>query len=384
MTASVYAIRRFVAIPALRLLLVGASCLLGLTGCEKSTDDPSTDLFSTYDRRALLNRVRDNAIEPAFHNLAHNTATLRAFGGQLSANITPTDLDALQAAWRRAALDWKPTQSFSFGPAETLNLASGIGSEANPVVIETALAGAVAASIDQNFIDTRPATAKGLWALEYLLFDPLGGDAAVLTSFTTASDADRRRAYIVALAADLDARATAAHDAWLTGAYREAFVAADGNDVTSSLSLLVNASVQEIETIKNDRLGVPLGDLNGGTAQPETAEGYRSGMSGALIQASLDGVRNVWASTPDARGISGLLDHLGAQSAGGQALSAAIEEKLAAARTLAPGDVVSQVGQARQPVVDLQNAIKQLTVLIKAEAVSKLGVLLTFNDNDGD
>ncbi|MBC7449736.1 MAG: imelysin family protein [Hymenobacteraceae bacterium] len=365
-----------------RYLFAACSLLLLVTGCKKDKDDPANDLFATYDRRALLTRVRDNAAEPAFSQLATQAAQLRDQTATLSGTTASADLVVVQAAWSAAAIAWKRTEIFSFGPAETLNLASGIAAEANPTVIDNALVATT--PIDQAFIDTRPATAKGLWALEYLLFDRAAGDAVVVARLTTAPDAARRRAYVAALAADLAARATAAHAAWQTGPYRTQFVEADGNDVTSSLSLLVNASVQTVEALKNERLGRPLGDQNGGTPQPATAEGYRSGTSGALIRATLEGVELIWTGSGVATGINSLLDHLGAQSAGGQALSGAINARLGNALDRATGDVVSLVDQNRQPVIDLQTDVKQLTVLLKTEAVSKLGVLLTFNDNDGD
>jgi uncharacterized protein len=362
------------------LVLVGAACLL--TSCKDDKDDPSDDLFSTYDRKAMLTRIRDNAAVPAFHQLMHSASALRSTMGQLSTTPTAANLTSAQNAWRTTVLDWKRAEVFAFGPAETQNLASGISAEANPTVIDNALAATT--PIDQSFIDTRPATAKGLWALESLLFDRAGGSAAVLTRLTSQADAGRRREYLTALATDVAARASAVDAAWANGSYPAQFVEADGNDVTSSLSLLTNASIQAIEKVKNERLGRPLGDQNGGTAQPGTAEGYQSGTSGDLIAASLDGLSVVWKGQAGQPGINGLLDHLGAQSAGGQSLSSAIDAQIATARTHATGDLVSTVDVNRQPVIDLQNDVKQVTVLLKTEAVSKLGVLLTFNDNDGD
>ena len=356
--------------------------LLLTTGCRKNQDDPTNDLFSTYDRRALLTRIRDRGIGPAHERLATQAAILDGHTAVLAATPTASALDSVQAAWGRTARAWKQVEIYAFGPAEQLNLAANLGAEANPTLIEGAINSSTA--IDAAFVAARPVAARGFWALEYLLFSRTTGSAAVLTALTTGPAAGRRRAYVAALAADARQRATAARDDWKAPTYTAAFVEADGNDVTSSISLLANASVQFVETIKNDRLGRPLGDANGGTAEPTTAEGYRSGTSGALVQASLDGLRTIWTGTPDARGLNGLLDHLGAQSTGGQALSTIIDGQIAAARNLAPADVVSQVDQSRQPVIDLQNAVKQLTVQLKTEAVSKLGVLLTFNDNDGD
>lgn len=372
------------ALLACRTLLAATMFVGLLTSCKNDKDDPATDLFGTYDRRAMLTRIRDGAARPAFGELTAAADTLRLATQLLTAASTPAELASCQTAWLAAAKAWKSSELFAaFGPGEALNLAGSIGMETNPTVIDNALADS--APITQSYLDTRPAAAKGIWALEYLLFERgAQGNAAVLARLTTAPGADRRRAYLQALAAELPARTAAVRNEWTTGAYASAFVDADGNDVSSSLSLLVNASVQVVEAIKNERLGRPLGDLNGGTPQPETAEGYRSGTSDVFITQSLLSLDGVWAGAPGRSVLNGLLDHLGAQAAGGQPLSSAIADQLAATRARVSPDVASLVDQQRQPVVELQAEVKKLTVLLKAEAVSKLGVLLTFNDNDGD
>ncbi len=368
--------------------LLSALLLLALVlpGCTDE-NDPSTDPFRSYDRQAMLTSTRDQVIVPAFRLFTEQSTAFQDQAALLDNSPSNLIISGIQDQWLSAATAWEQAAVYSFGPAETLNLASGVAYEANPTVIENAVIGT--APITQAFVDGLPASAKGLWALEYLLFDRDGGNAALLPRLTTAPDAARRRALIVALATDLTLRAAAAEAAWTAGAYPAAFVAADGNDVNSSISQLANAIVQHTEVLKNKRLGIPLGDANAGVAQPARAVGYRSRTSGQLLNAGLRGIRaafqgNATTATTPATGLDNLLDHLGAQGANGQKLSDAIQTQFAAAETLATGDIVSLVDQQRQPVLDLQTATKQLTVLLKVDMVSKLGVLLTFNDNDGD
>ena len=55
-------------------------------------------------------------------------------------------------------------------------------------------------TIDDAFIESIGSSSIGLGALEYLLFDPEGGNDALLAHYTTAENADRRRVYLLAVA----------------------------------------------------------------------------------------------------------------------------------------------------------------------------------------
>ena len=80
--------------------------------------------------------------------------------------------------------------------------------------------------------------------MEYLLFDPANGDTAVLTAFTDAADAERRRAYFLALAEAMLPKAEALLQIWLADGqnYAQAFMEADmdGGELQGSINMPVS------------------------------------------------------------------------------------------------------------------------------------------------
>ena len=359
-----------------------------LAGCNKNPDDPTTDLFATYDRRGMLTSVRDNVIRPAYVDFATAAAALETSATRFQAAPDTAALRAVRQAWRTAVLAWAHAAPYDFGPAEAFSTAAGVAYAANATVIERAIT--PSAVIDAAYIENLGAPAKGLNALEYLLFSRAAGADPIPALFTTGANAAQRRAYLAALTTDVRAKADRVRQAWLTGTAPTQFVEADGNDVTSSLSLLTNALVRQTEQLKNTDLGLPLGDLNAGVVVPTAVPHYPSALSLAFIGAELGALEALYAgsragATP-APGPDDLLDHLGAGT-NGQRLSQRITAQFAACRQklaaiAAPLDVA--LVQNPAAVRDLYHETKQLTVLLKADMVSQLGVLLTFNDNDGD
>lgn len=364
--------------------------LLSLVAGCKDDDDKDTP-FGTYDRKALLTSLADKVIRPAYVNLEFTSARLDSAVAVFAQTPTAATLAGAQAEWKEVACAWKQAEVYAFGPAEVLNLEASVSYVADTMLVSDAADPTV--TINQLYVEARPASAKGLWALEFLLFGGAPGtDAAVLARCTVGAGAAARRTYAAALATNLHAKASTVRDGWDAATYRQLFVAADGNDVTSSLSLLANALVQRIELIKNDRLGQPLGETTGGTPQPNAVEGYASGESTELLLCALDGLeaplRGNRAGQSPAPGLDDLLDHLEGTPASGQAaLSQRILAQLATTRqhTQALGTSLD-AALAQQPatVRTIYDDTKQLTVLLKVEMISRLGVLLTFNDNDGD
>ena len=124
-----------------------------------------------------------------------------------------------------------------------------------------------------------------------LLFDPAGGDAAILATFTTGPDAARRRELLNALAAALPPRAEEIIAIWSADGenYTQIFIDADEatGDIWSSINLLTNHMLAVTEEIVGDRLGQPLGVRNNGQVRPDLVEAPYSGASRERIIACL-------------------------------------------------------------------------------------------------
>ncbi len=163
-------------------------------------------------RRIMLHDVALNVVVPTYEALVTATEAQVAALMALEAQPDATTLDAAQTAWRQARSVWKQSDAFAFGPAATLRSAAKIDwSPIRDDRIERAIAGAT--SFDSAAIEDLGANVKGLLALEYLLFDANGDDAAALATLS-GNGARSRRAYARALAENLRDQSILLRDAW--------------------------------------------------------------------------------------------------------------------------------------------------------------------------
>lgn len=353
-----------------------------LAGCKKDgTDEPTPGDVTTFDRRALLNDITNNVILPGYATLNNTSVALRQAA---EAFATAPDMDglvALRAAWNTTMDAWMACEMFRYGLQYTENLNQRIAYvSVNTTLIENEISGS--GPIDAAYIANAGVTRKGLYALEYLLYN--GDDAALLDAFTTAPTAERRRTYTTSLCTDVAVRVAAVQDAW-NGGYASAFIAATQSDISGSLNVLVNAWIEHIELVRRDKVQLPSGIEAGDVPNPAAVENRLSGRSIANIKLAVQ----QWQRIFDSAGGSGLDDNLDAINARyeGDALSARIRQEMQA--SLAACDAITLplneavIGQ--QPEVNaLFLALKRLTVLTKLDMASQLGVIITFSDNDGD
>ena len=228
--------------------------------------------------------------------------------------------------------------------------------------------------------------ARGFLALDYLLFDLQGDNAAVLNRLQASAS---RRAYMLAVANELKARTDEAATAWNT-TYANEFVAADGTGPASSTAQFYNSFVASYESIKNFKLGLPLGKRPGQT-QPEPArvEAYYSSKSLPMIKAHLTAIENIWRGrSKDGRDGTGLREYL-ESVVGGPELVAETETQLTAIRkaqdAVPTNRPLSQLVQANPvPVENFYNELQKNTRNFKSGMASLLSITITFQSGDGD
>ena len=94
-------------------------------------------------------------------------------------------------------------QAFRFGPVQSQKIGEAIDWwPAKPENIEEKIAGTE--PITPEMIEATGTSSKGFMAMEYLLFDPEGGNAAVLARLTAEDGGARRPAYLAALAPPIE------------------------------------------------------------------------------------------------------------------------------------------------------------------------------------
>lgn len=340
-----------------------------------------------YDRSAMLENQADNVILPLYQQAVSAGFSLRQTAAQFTTNPGLAQLQALQDTFKVAFLAWKKCEFFTTGPADNLTLAAQVNTwPINEAVIEAEIAATFL--IDDAYMLSTGTTRKGFAAVEYLVF-PYGAATqdTVLARFTTDINASRRRDYLQSACNVLHQQLADCLNQWdsTAGNYRAAFIAADGIDVGGSATALMNAMIQGLEVVINYKIGVPLGKMSGGVVLPEKAESFRCGISREAIVNNLQVLE--WMYTGgNGQGFDDYLDFVNAQY-NGQLLSQAIRDKFTQCRNQAaalPQPVHLMVSSDPNTLDALYLSLKQLLVLLKSDMSSRLGLLITFSDNDGD
>lgn len=353
--------------------------LLMAMACGKKHDVSPASLFKSYDRQGMLQNIGNTIVLPAYQKFSNRTDSLGAACTLFTAEPTEATLIKTQDQWKATSSCWKYCELFNLGPEAQLLLKDVIESwPISPSGIETAIN--TSSSIDPSYINTRNTNVQGLKALEYLLFDPLNGNAAIVDKFKTDTN---RRNYLNALCKYLHGKADVLYNAWKPagGNYIQTFIAADGNDVSSSIGKLVNLMSLQLEEIKNMKMD---------SSASQSSESPYSRTSLENISDNLIAMENTFlgrsSSGGEQRGLDDLLDHLDAKYNNGKLsdeIKSRFDQAISKVAVIHPPLEVALSNDPGQ-IKDANVALKALLVIVRVDMVNSLGVLLTFSDLDGD
>ena len=326
-------------------------------------------------RQDVLTHLAHDVITPAQDRLRTNAAALAtSVDAQCSTGSTGAP-EAAQTAWRAVRADWSVTAAFAFGPVLEQMQAGPLDFwPVREATIEEKIA-AAPTTIDAAYIDGLGTSAKGMPALEYLLFvaPPASGT---------------RCAYAQALAADLARRTAQIADAWTTEHADALASAGHGSAVYTSeqagLDAVVNATIEGLYRMVKEKLDRPLGNLTGSEPDPTLVESRYS--DGALpdLGHNLDGFAAIYLGADlESGGDPGLGALVAARDA---RLDDRVITQLAVARAAlaAIPDPFATALTDRSAVQAARDEIDALRRLIKLDVASLLGVTLMLSDNDGD
>ncbi|MDQ3073155.1 MAG: imelysin family protein [Bacteroidota bacterium] len=373
--------------------------LLTLGYCK---DPVENDPFDTYDRQAMLQNIGQNVIIPAFRDFSQKSKSLQIACESFAANPSESGLQMAQSSWKEAISAWKHCEFYQFGELDMSHekLLWAISSTtpvqnwshtphpvytpaqpAKTTELEQALnTGSV---INDAYVESVPFYIKGLPAIEYLLFDPARTDAEIVSQFLGAEN-EKRGQYLAALSENVTIKAEGIVNEWESG-YLSTFITQDGRDVGSSLGMFCNAVLFQVEMIKNERLGRPLGKLDLGNAQPGKVEAPYSKISRQLILENIAALKTAFTGG-SGQGLDDLLDHLDAKYDNTPLASITITQfdVLKAAVESIPDPLETAVMQNPAEVENAFNEAKKLVKLLKVDMFNNLGTVITYTDNDGD
>ncbi len=297
---------------------------LSLLLCGIATAQSAKDL--------MLQGVVKNTVVPAYTRLAENCKLLSESSEMLEKQPDATNLEKTRACWLAAAVTAQELDCFKIGPiADAGDAAAFYFLPARPASIERAIQ-------SDGDLQQFGAAAKGLFAMEYLLFPR---EEALAKLFAES----KRLHYLFLIAQEVAGQAERLKTAWKEPQAESAKRFLTGGQ--NSLNALVNQMAMTTESVAVLRM------------DPEKAEntpGTVSGHAKILQQAAVRGLHNIHAS--------GLNDYT---------------------RRLNPAlaDRVNQEFAAAEKNISAETC-NALLILHKVDLPSTLGVTLTFISSDGD
>lgn len=373
----------------IRMKKILVFCTLGLIcwGCNKKSG--GTTNRDNFDQAALLTNLSDNLIVPAYTSFSADAEALKTAVDDFVGAPSAGGLSSAQEAFRVAYKSFIHCEPYDFGPANgTVMLQTAVNFwPTDPAMINAELNGSSA--ISNDYVNGLSAGKKGFPALGYLLFDLTNGNGAVLDSFTTGSLADRRRAYVLALAQNIASNAAVVLQQWQS-TYATSFKKNTGTEANTSLSLLLNSLVVGLETSKNKRLGTPIGrkdNFTTGPIDPSAVELPYSNLAKEMLAESAVTLAALYQGKTPAGDGPGFDDYVSSMNDEGIALNDSIKTSLAALQAkiaAIPSPMQLAITSDATPVYNAWVETKKLLVFLKVDLASDLGILITFSDNDGD
>ncbi len=341
------------------------------------------------DRKAVLKSIADRVILPAVENMVTESEALEASMRAFEQSPSLAGLEDSRNALLQAIGAWKKMEAYNIGAVQAAFIKTRIETvPANTDFIDGFIDSDE--TLDEAFIDSKGSSAKGLRAIEYLLFDPNLPDEDVLASLTTDPLGPRRADYALASAENLTKKVMEIQNIWTGEAnYYQEFIDNDGTGVSASMNMIVNEITALVEKMAQTKLGKPLGKATGGAMEPELLESYRSGNSAPDLLHNLESIKAVYhGGDEDDEQAMGLNDYLtelaiDPENPLTERISAQFETCENALSTLQSPLRITML-EDPQPADESYEALKDLLVLFQTDLVSQLSITLTFNDNDGD
>jgi len=347
----------------LTLLLIST-----LWACKK--DDKKDDQDIQFDQAAFLSNLSAEVILPNYLELDNAVNDLSESIDTLVFRKSKSDLDKVQANLKTAYLAWQKVSFLEFGPAMTVGLRTNV----NTYPTDTASIESKIVQNETQMDQLSMSDKKGFPALDYLLNH--SSDSLLLAEFN-----NNRSNYLSAVVQDLKTKVNTVYGEW-SGNYQSSFNSSLGTDVGSSTGQLINALNQHYErNFRDGKIGIPIGVRSSGIPRPEDSEALYGGYSIELAVANFEAMKTFYKGK-DGLGLDDYLKSADAadldQTIQNQMVS--IDSELNALNDPLPAEIQNNY----QALRDCYQEIQKLIVYWKVDMPSRLGVLITYQDNDGD
>jgi predicted lipoprotein len=361
---------------------IGLMILAVVASCDKESN-PS----ASFDRGPLLENLGENIIVPAYDTLARRTDRLLHVIEDFNESPDMEGLNKVREQWIASYIAFQHCGFYNFGPADEFLFNTSVNSfpTSKTKVNNNISSGTYDLSIVSNN------DAKGFSAMDYLLYGLGPDDDSYLLFYTTEEDATNRKQYLLDVAEDIQLRSKQVFEEWSAAGenYIGTFVSRTGTDVGSSTGMLLNAAIQYLERdLRDNKIGIPLGIRSLNVPIPNNCEALNAQESILLATESTRALQNLYLGKAQTDGV-GFDDYLKAINAryNGGLLDDAIQPQLQLTLTKVeaiPEPYSETVVSNPTPAMAAYQELQKLVILFKTDMTSSLGILITYQDNDGD
>ena len=368
-----------------KILIVFSALLVITASLFISCDDKgiTEDRYQIeYYRTAQLKNIYNNGIVTLTDAFSQEVIQLKESINNLKQTTTLNNLVSSQNNWKNVMKTWKQLELYNLGAIQNSFIHFEINRwETNTSLINDYINGSDV--INETYVESKGSSAKGLSAIEFLLFSS-ENNQTVLNTLTTALNSQRRLDYLLALSENLEKKETKLKTLWTNS--EDTFLNSLQNGISGSQNQLTNAMVSLIEEIVISKLGKPLGEKRGGTISVNSLEAYRSGFSLEIINQHLMALEKCYSGNFKQNsikwGYDNYLDLIGSVTLNEKINTAFANCKLKIETIKNP--LREELINNKQNVAELRSSFTNLLVLIKVDLANAIGSTITISDNDGD
>lgn len=369
---------RFAMIGKVKLIFL---CILSgflLVSCDSGGG--LLDKINDFDQGPMLENIGNHLILPAYEDLKVQTAHLQSSIDALTTAPTSEALSESRTALKEARRSWQYCSPYRFGPAEALALAGVLN--IYPIDVLQIERNLEEGSYDLSKLSN--ADARGFQTLGYFLHRPEMTDEEVLNALT----ADVQ-GYMQAVASEIAETSAAVYEQWSAegGNYIATFTSEDayGVNVGSSVGKMVNALNLDFERNTRDgKIGIPAGVRSLGEPILTATEAYYAAYSVELFGESIAAYYQLYTGG-EGIGLDDYLQAIEATTTSNEDLSKKIDAQFKTIQSVALTDpLTEQISTDNTTVLQVFAEMQQLIVMLKTDMASSIGVVITYQDNDGD
>ena len=341
----------------------------------------------SYDKAGMLTNISNNYIIPAYSTYKVETESLKDLTSTFVAAPTIQNLENLRNQWQIGLLTWQEVAFLEFGPAEGISLRgqTNVYPTDTTVINDNIALGTFNLQLPANF------SAKGFQALDFLLYRPGYSNQELVTFYSNNSGA---RNYLLEVATELFDNANYVLVQW-ESSYSTSFINNnESNSQGSSVSNILNSLSLHYESfVRKGKIGLPAGAFNGFSQapMPDHTEAFYSGSSLPYAVREMQAISKYikgysYEGNTNSEGLDDYLIYLSAQY-NGEDLSTFIENQINTIISNLNGlndPLSNEVLVNSQEVSSVYQSMQMLVPSIKVEMTSALGVLITYQDTDGD